>query len=72
MLALMLFLDEAKQGLQNSFFCQKQGTEDVIVFAAGTQKSMANLPVMRRTEAHAHISLCFQRIPMCRLECVMY
>lgn len=44
---------EVKGGLENS--CQKQGSEEVIEFAAGTLESMSNLQVMRRIEALDHL-----------------
>lgn len=52
----------AQLGLQDSPVCQKQGSEEVIEFAAGTLKSMSHLQVMRRMDAHVHISTCLQRI----------
>lgn len=59
LLFLLLFKErKAKWGLQFSL----QGTEEVIEFAEGTLKSMTNLQVMRRMEAHIHISLCLLRI----------
>ncbi len=59
LLFLLLFKEgKAKWGLQYCSLCQKQGTEEVIEFAAGALKSMANLQVMRRMEAHIHIWLC--------------
>ncbi len=59
LLFLLLFKErKVKWGLQYSLLCQKQGTKEVIEFAAGVLKSMANLQVMRRMEAHVHIWLC--------------
>lgn len=50
------FMEDLKQ------LCQKQGSEEVIEFAAGTLKSMSNLQVMRRTDALDHLLLCLLRI----------
>lgn len=45
--------EEAKRVLQNNSAFPRQGTEEVIEFAVGTVKSMVNLQVMRRMEAHS-------------------
>lgn len=55
---------EAKRVLQNNFPSQKQETEEVIEFAAGTVESMVNMQVMRRMGSHVHISLALRRIGM--------